>query len=108
ESPNPDPEPTTPPESPDPTTPPDPSPSPTSEPDPSPTTSPTSDPEPEFSCAVAATAEDPWLFGFDAVVTLTNTSERTLLGWRSAFTLPSGYRADGARNAELVEQDGNS
>src|SRR5699024_11606875 len=79
----------------------DPSPSPTSEPDPSPITSPTSDPEPEFSCAVAATAEDPWLFGFDAVVTLTNTSERTLLGWRDRKSVVEG--TSGGLGASGVE-----
>lgn len=105
---SPDPGPTTPdPRTPDPRTPETPSDPPTEEPPPSDDPEPSDPPggsAPELTCTADASAKSVFLgIGMEAVITITNTSDATVDGWTSTFTLPGRYQIVDAHDGEVVE-----
>ncbi len=56
------------------------------------------------ACRVSYRTTATWLFGYAALVTLANTSEMAITGWRLQFTLPKGDRINGGWNGQWSQQ----
>ena len=57
-----------------------------------------------ITCRVSYQTTASWFFGYAALVTLANTSNVSITGWKLQFTLPKGDRINGGWNGQWSQQ----
>ena len=57
-----------------------------------------------ITCRVSYQTTASWIFGYAALVTLANTSNVSINGWKLQFTLPKGDRINGGWNGQWSQQ----